>query len=200
MRHVTRLYALPVTAGARLTLRLMCEGHEQDIEGWEGGTRTQPPFAGYTYESLCSALRRCRRQVADDLRQLQVVGVIRRARRDGRRGWELLGCTAADKKVHSAALPWSRTTGETQRPEVGRIVRARQGRYLAAVESVGQLEMRLVAPDGARRKAALGSNGRHISSGPYKLTEFLLRPPAEMTLLQALQQFVREVADAGRQA
>lgn len=196
----TSLWALPITAGARLTLQFLCEGHEQDLAAWDQGTLERPPFVSYTYEALQIALRRCRRQIAKDLKQLQTISVIRRARRDGQRGWELHGCGQVHKNVYPGALAWTRTTGEAQRPEVGRVVRARQGRYVAAVERMGNAEMHLVAPDGARRKSALGVNGRHITSGPYKLTEFLLRPPAEMTLLQALQQFVREVPDAGRKA
>lgn len=198
------LIRLTDSEGARTLQALYGEVSDPGaVIAWESGKATEPPFVRDPgYAALQVVVRRSRTRVAEDLRRLRALGAIRRAERGGWRGWELLGGRQSqerdDRVPPAGPTPWSKTSHEAHRPEVGRVVRARQGRYIAAVERVGQLEMHLVAPDGTRRKAGLGQNGRHISSGPYKLTEYVLRPPAEMTLLQCLQRFVKEVVNASR--
>lgn len=96
------LYLLPVSEGARLLLARLHDDVEDpdDVIAWEKGRPGAPPpfcwrLAG-GYEPLMNALRRGRTAVTDDLAALTKLGVIRRAKRDGRSGWELLGTRAAE--------------------------------------------------------------------------------------------------------
>lgn len=95
------LYRLPAPDGALLLLcRLYDDVEDQEaVAAWEEGRTDQPPFcwrlAGSDYKPLQAAMDRGRSAVTSHLAALTELGVIRRAKRDGRSGWELLGTREA---------------------------------------------------------------------------------------------------------
>lgn len=98
---ISALYRLPAPDGALLLLcRLYDDVEDQEaIAAWEEGRTDLPPFcwrlAGGDYKPLQAAMDRGRSSVTSHLAALTELGVIRRAKRDGRSGWELLGTREA---------------------------------------------------------------------------------------------------------
>jgi DNA-binding transcriptional ArsR family regulator len=94
---IEALYRLPAPDGALLLLSRLYDDVEDQtaIAAWEGGKTDLPPFcwrlAGGDYKPLQDALDRGRSAVTSHLAALTKLGVIRRKKRDGRSGWELLG-------------------------------------------------------------------------------------------------------------
>mgnify|MGYP000116563954 FL=1 len=94
---IEALYRLPAPDGALLLLSRLYDDVEDQaaIAAWEGGETDLPPFcwrlAGGDYKPLQDALDRGRSAVTSHLAVLTKLGVIRRTKRDGRSGWELLG-------------------------------------------------------------------------------------------------------------
>ena len=97
------LYSLRVHDGTRLLLSLLYDDIDDDpivratvVTAWEQQQPgALPPFcyrfAGDKCKSLMAAINRGHTSVTDDLAALTKLGIIRRAKRDGRWGWELLG-------------------------------------------------------------------------------------------------------------
>lgn len=90
------LYRLPLPEGTRLTLCVLYDSDDIPpgaVHAWEEGRVAEPPFVWSVagYQPLQDITGRSRSRIAEDLRQLADLGVIRRATREGRRGWDLLG-------------------------------------------------------------------------------------------------------------
>lgn len=102
------LYRLPVLEAVRLTLAVLYDDVEdpESVRAWEDGRSAAPPFIWRLsgYQALGEALGgRARSAVAKDLSTLMSRGIIRRARRDGRTGLELLGTRAVDPSANRTA-------------------------------------------------------------------------------------------------
>lgn len=191
------VFGLPVAEGTRLTLCVLyADADPKAVRAWAKGKAGEPPFVwrAASHKELQRLTRRSKTSVADDLKLLKQLGEIRRGERDGRQGWELLGGRDdAGHPVSDARPAGIVEQTRDRRLEVGRVVTMRQANgYIAAVERVEKGEMHLIGLDGTRRKVGLGQNGRHLTTGPYKLTEYFLRPLSGQTMQQALLQFVKE--------
>lgn len=104
---IEALYRIPAPDGALLLLARLYDDVEDQaaVAAWEEGNTDLPPFcwrlAGNDYKPLQDALHRGRSAVTSHLAVLTKLNIIRRAKRDGRSGWELLGTRPAPASENS---------------------------------------------------------------------------------------------------
>lgn len=163
------LFRLSVVAGARLTLAalyaLADDADATAVPAWEEGRSNVPPFIWEhcSYDDLRQLLGRGRGSIAEDIALLKTAGVIRRSRRDGRDGLELLGTRrpesgGPDSRVCPAGLASPKTlTAESGGPDSAPGVRVRS----AGPPSPARQTPESARPDSSRTRAVLIPTPQH---------------------------------------